>query len=799
MANSINQKLMIFLTIALSSILAENYTSVNYAKVIRMVDNLKKSPLYDKLFKVMDGFQTYKINQIPMCGEHPCQNPVVEVTDFTQGEEVVRSLPIVLLVAGFHGDEIVGTNALYYLIKFINSYYINRSDLKSLLMNVRLVIAPMINVNGFYNFKRAETINTKKSSTEEDPNRDFPYDQPEGNKCFVTSTARLLNAIFRENIIVGCLTFHGGDNSISYPWGNFAHKLQPISGDQVAFSNVAKILQTVAGQNSELFVDKYKIGSLHDVVYDVHGGFEDWGYGASFDSNNINKNCQVRKSSSFHLSKNEIQYNEVSNKAFLFLIEAGLNKRPEDHNLGNDSSLINASYHGNGWGHVTRNIHLALKFASIVGPHLTIDSLKYANYLDVYISVYGCLHIDEISVDGLNGKILRQKYNAKANTFDVIFRIIDKKAIYHEIIFNLSCDKNWGKGFKGQNPQSHLVRSRTDSTYSVNYKNNTLNSNVVVKTVLLNVQQRLIKKSLIRLSGRNIYDVIYTDSMTAEFPKENSSIVLRYKKGRVQIVTNNFNKNSQIHKISNVRFEDEVQHKITNRNLLNIKKSEKIEMSKELFLSLMGKSLKAYTGNSRKLIETSVFLPQNNSPIQESYNSLLIPVNGLSCTPRGKSKKFVQDNFLLTIFPNFKSNSLTFLLYSKLDLNLNFKIGRFVGKFSPVKTYVSKNTKITQNKAILNNLSLFDMRLIGRTIKISDEEIQSASCRLHLYDDLTDSPVHFGFKNGKDNFNNHFLKLGLALAFALILVFLFVGVYFRKRLTTNQEQILKNPVEDISI
>lgn len=57
-----------------------------------------------------------------------------------------------------------------------------------------------------------------------DPNRDFPYDHDSSTEAFQTSTGQIIDKIFRENLIVGCLTFHGGDNSISYPWGNFPHE-----------------------------------------------------------------------------------------------------------------------------------------------------------------------------------------------------------------------------------------------------------------------------------------------------------------------------------------------------------------------------------------------------------------------------------------------------------------------------------------------------------------------------------------------------------------------------------------------
>lgn len=78
-----------------------------------------------------------------------------------------------------------------------------------------------------------------------------------------------MDAIFKSNIVVGCITFHGGDNSISYPWGNFPHQNNPKTGDNAAFEAVAKILKEVSGNNPTLGVQTYNTGIIQDTVYNV--------------------------------------------------------------------------------------------------------------------------------------------------------------------------------------------------------------------------------------------------------------------------------------------------------------------------------------------------------------------------------------------------------------------------------------------------------------------------------------------------------------------------------------------------
>ena len=45
------------------------------------------------------------------------------------------------------------------------------------------------------------------------------------------------------------MTYHGGETSISYPWGNFAHKKDTLTGDNNAFSTVADLLVDISGKN----------------------------------------------------------------------------------------------------------------------------------------------------------------------------------------------------------------------------------------------------------------------------------------------------------------------------------------------------------------------------------------------------------------------------------------------------------------------------------------------------------------------------------------------------------------------
>jgi len=55
------------------------------------------------------------------------------MADFEKGNEFVRKLPTFLIVAGFHGDEIVGTVSLYYFFKNLIQRFDENNDIKQII------------------------------------------------------------------------------------------------------------------------------------------------------------------------------------------------------------------------------------------------------------------------------------------------------------------------------------------------------------------------------------------------------------------------------------------------------------------------------------------------------------------------------------------------------------------------------------------------------------------------------------------------------------------------------------------
>lgn len=245
----------------------------------------------------------------------------------------------------------------------------------------------------------------------------------------VTSTSQILDKIFREYTIIGTITFHGGDNSITYPWGAYSHTNDAITGDDVAFKEIAQLLQNFAGHNDKLGVEEYDIGTMHDVVYDVNGGFEDWAYGASWDRKNVPKSCNNSS-----IGNEEITYQEESNRAFVYLIEAGYDKTPKEETLGNELAIFKPFKKEAIWGHVSRNAHLSLKFAEYMNPSINIDSVKFDKGIFIKLRVIGCVKMTDVQVEKLNYLILKKNYEPNTGHHLVSLAVTEIQNYIPEII-----------------------------------------------------------------------------------------------------------------------------------------------------------------------------------------------------------------------------------------------------------------------------------------------------------------------------------------------------------------------------
>ena len=145
----------------------------------------------------------------------PCVLDVVSLTSPLSNSEKVQ----VFISGAFHGDERYGPHVSLYLIELLASNYGKDTYLTNLLNTREIILLPMSNPSGFYFNEREERITTAGKIEYFDMNRDFPYNSSP-NQCMKTLGARLIYKLFQDNVFVSAITFHGGTNVISYPWGS---------------------------------------------------------------------------------------------------------------------------------------------------------------------------------------------------------------------------------------------------------------------------------------------------------------------------------------------------------------------------------------------------------------------------------------------------------------------------------------------------------------------------------------------------------------------------------------------------
>jgi hypothetical protein len=205
-----------------------------------------------------------------------------------------------------------------------------------------------------------------------------------------TKAARAVYKIFEENLIVSSITFHGGTNSITYPWGSNNHlagswNKGAEAPDHVALNSQASVLSTAAGPSFEAAngqkVTQYPYGDMTSVVYPVGGGLEDWAYGAGWDTapEAALKQCSPK---TYPLEENFFGSQDHIATA-IYLIEMDDQKSPPEGSYGSRLkisegesqfvslwSVLDSEYNG----HINRNIRTMLALVDQAKPYIQILS-----------------------------------------------------------------------------------------------------------------------------------------------------------------------------------------------------------------------------------------------------------------------------------------------------------------------------------------------------------------------------------------------------------------------------------------
>ena len=431
---------IITLTISLSEKLYKHY---DYDQIIEAFTKLSKTCSH--YIKIDTSQSRYNLDSIKSCGDKPCINLMVFLTDF---DSYTLDRPSYYISSSIHGDEVIGGSSLVEFAKYFCDTYNNKKNslYHNILKTKLIIMTPMTNAYGYYHKKRDEKVFIKSTQKYEnvDPNRDFPYynSRDEIKNCMRTLSARTINEIFNEFIISGAITFHGGDNVLGYPWGNYLHvkkngykKISTESPDFNAFDNIGKIMVKFSSseKNEKNNIKQYGLGDMTSTVYPLDGALEDWAYGGweffqSKNSSDINP-IKICKPDSFNKDYNMLwNYNDNNNdeyfydyklRCLIYLAEASNNKIPNEKEYGindfdlegNTRDVFDFYKTNNFYGHIPRNMRLVYSGVDLISAsiYLDINNIKKIINEDNNMLQYnipfifmGCLNVKKYTIHKIN-------------------------------------------------------------------------------------------------------------------------------------------------------------------------------------------------------------------------------------------------------------------------------------------------------------------------------------------------------------------------------------------------------------
>lgn len=369
---------------------------LSYAEITTQLHDLAAS--HPEILRVYSAQDRFKLPHAGQCNTtlktgglrpQPCHVWVAELTErSTLGSDDITRAE--MLVSGeVHGDEVVGPHVVMAFIRLMTEGYKRGDAFTRRMLSSRIItLIPTTNAIGFERRHRDElqplTLHpvSRHSHHEHphahpdlnvDPNRDFAFDQtPAG--CMRSVAARVINELVRERLFRILITFHGGTNVIGYEWGDTQHctaKSRVVTcrpaPDATIMHHLAKRMRDAAGPAGN-FEPIYPIGTMGVHVYPVHGGMEDWAYGASWSGQGVS--CAPETLGGYPASKTK--YTSSMTRIATFLVETGISKRPKPVALGGDSDMMRRGAPDD--GHVPRNVRLLVSAMDSLEPYIDMPA-----------------------------------------------------------------------------------------------------------------------------------------------------------------------------------------------------------------------------------------------------------------------------------------------------------------------------------------------------------------------------------------------------------------------------------------
>ena len=465
------------------------------------------------------------------CGEAHCKTMMYDMTNHNLIDSRIESMPVLLLIGGIHGTETLGIQTLVQLIVILQKLYRKKSSVFQMLNNVRLLIIPALNMNGFYHDNDNEEVIFGKAPQLVDPNLDFNLNPKKD--CFSTFSSQVIHMLYQEYIIYGSLLFSKGNFALKHPdlsllqgtsekfqdsefYKNisidmrFAYIYQKQSEDEKQLDEIfdeqkEDIYPDIVEFNNSIKNSKNNLGKIHN------GTYIDWAFAGSEAPENMKSDC-FKANNPF--SEQPVKPSEYSNRAIALEIMLDKTAHPSVlKNMGNEMAFIDLSNEEAQAGIIPALIMSVFKFIEMMNPFVSLESMSMTynedqeQVLNFDFLLYGVLFANKFELNLPKIKYQKHFINRDSGSGSLFLSIgveavIPKEKPLEEnepIDLRFKIENNYDmekKAFNTSNIVSHHLKYFDDNQY---FQNGNKNIKVIPSDFNNFELKRVILKSLDKL------------------------------------------------------------------------------------------------------------------------------------------------------------------------------------------------------------------------------------------------------------------------------------------------------------
>lgn len=509
------------------------YKKINYNDYLRKITFILGEQMVVKSLVLEKEFPQLTPNK---CGDKVCATYMFEVTNHFVGNANLTSLPTVFLVAGFSGKETMGPTILIDMLLMILKNHTSEREWFRILNMMRIIVIPVINMQGLYAKKSTETRKYNGKNIEIEPKHDFNYKAKDF--CFESFSSQVLNLLHSKYLFTSGLVLSGGQHQISYPKMTSLMIGQSGSADTLAFEEVSKHLVSIF--NMHRHPDSPEITAIEsDSDYDSKSevGYSEYAICGSGTSKLLSTKC-FRKGDPFAKIYQPTTAN--SHRSFVLEVSVGKGSSQPEAQMGNEVYAVNEEADDAKAGYVSAAILMIRQFLEITRPFIMIPSIDitrgnetniFGSKIDFNFKVKGCLTSEKVELvspkvtsTDLKKRPPKEIYSSLSSNLTLLTNFNKDNSLkgdeYHDIVFKFECDRDFLEWETSNLPrQSHFVRAKADPKYNISRGKDSIKSINLDKFKIQNLQPAKMKKYLIFSKRAGLAQIYYDFSTIFQVEK----------------------------------------------------------------------------------------------------------------------------------------------------------------------------------------------------------------------------------------------------------------------------------------